>query len=362
MKRSWFAGWMVGLLAGAAILGPGGSRAAEMPGSYVLPGDKVFPEGIAYEAGTDSFYVGSTTDGTIFRGNATSGAVSVFSAGGSDGRTAATGMKTDGRGHLIVAGAATGWIFVYDTGSGALVNKFDTGSEPKTFLNDVTITPDGAAYVTDSVSPYLYKLTPAGNGFTYDKWLDFTGTAYAYVNGFNSNGIVSSDDGRYLLIIQSATGKLFRVATADKSVSAVSLGTTDLMAGDGMLLNGHRLHVMRNALQMFVWLDFNDDYSAGTLMGTSTDPSFAYPTTFARAGNRFLVVNSQFNKRGAGLTPVLPFTVSNVAVPGEAVGEPVSVMPPGMPSTGAPTPLPWAGLLALAAGLLLAGRRLRVRA
>jgi sugar lactone lactonase YvrE len=359
MNHRRITGWMrvvaAGLLLPALLiaLAPGGSRAAEGPSRYVLPGATVFPEGIGYDAATNAFFVGSNSDGTLFRGDVATGAVTVFSPAGSDGRTSATGMKSDGRGHLIVAGAATGLIFVYDIATGALVQKFDTGSEPKTFLNDIAVTPDGAAYVTDSMSPYLYKLTPGAAGFTYERWLNFTGTAFAYVQGFNANGIVASDDGRYLLIVQSGTGKLFRVGTADKSVAAVDLGTATLAAGDGMWLTGHTLYVMRNAQALLVTLALNADYSAAQVTGTATDPALAYPTTFARVGDRFLVVNSQFDKRGPGLTPVLPFTVVSVPVPG-------AVPPPGMPTTGVPAP-PLAALLGLlAAALLIAGRRLRM--
>ena len=37
-------------------------------GRYVLPGEQVFPEGVAYQSETGDFYVGSTTDGTVFAG------------------------------------------------------------------------------------------------------------------------------------------------------------------------------------------------------------------------------------------------------------------------------------------------------
>ena len=46
-----------------------------------------------------------------------------------------------------------------------------------------------------------------------------------------------------------------------------------------------------------------------------TSPGFRLPTTVAIAGRRLLVVNSQFDRRSAGLPPVLPFTVSSVARP-----------------------------------------------
>jgi len=51
--------------------------------TYALPGDQVFPDGVAYDHTSNSFFTGSTNDGTV------------FSAGGTDGRTAAIGMKVD---------------------------------------------------------------------------------------------------------------------------------------------------------------------------------------------------------------------------------------------------------------------------
>jgi Cu-Zn family superoxide dismutase len=39
------------------------------------------------------------------------------------------------------------------------------------------------------------------------------------------------------------------------------------------------------------------------------------PTSLVGARGRLLVVNSQFNRRGPGLSPVLPFTVSVVPIP-----------------------------------------------
>ncbi len=88
---------------------------------YPLPGEEVFPEGIALDAATGDFFVGATLDGTIFSSNVSQPGVgaSVFSEGGADGRTTAIGMKTDGAGRLYVAGGDKGQMFVYDTTTGA---------------------------------------------------------------------------------------------------------------------------------------------------------------------------------------------------------------------------------------------------
>jgi sugar lactone lactonase YvrE len=95
---------------------------------YVLPGEQVFPEGVAYRSDMGDFYVGSTTDGTVFRGNVEGGPkeAEVFLEPESDGRTTAIGMEVDEEGRLFIAGGDTGRIFVYDTESADLVRRLDT--------------------------------------------------------------------------------------------------------------------------------------------------------------------------------------------------------------------------------------------
>lgn len=91
---------------GSASGGGENTQEAASAASYVLPGEEVFPEGIAYEAATGDFFVGSTTDGTVFRGSvATEGEeAEVFLEPGSDGRETAVGMKVDPMGRLFIAG------------------------------------------------------------------------------------------------------------------------------------------------------------------------------------------------------------------------------------------------------------------
>ena len=92
------------------------TETAASVGGYVLPGETVYPEGIAYDPKTGDFYVGSTTDGTIFKQNAglDEGEAEVLLEPGGDGRDTAVGMKVDDRQRLFIAGGDTGRIFVYD--------------------------------------------------------------------------------------------------------------------------------------------------------------------------------------------------------------------------------------------------------
>ena len=297
---------------------------------YILPGDAVFPEGIAYQPTTGDFFVSSTTDGTIFRGNVQEETASVFLPGGSDGRTTANGLKVDDyEGRLFVAGGNTGGIFVYDIASGELLSSFKT-QKASSYINDVAISPTGDAYFTDSSDPTLYKVsTNEADELVFEAWLDLTGTAIAYQSGFNLNGIAVSNNGKYLIVVQSNTGKLFRIDIASKQVTEIDLGGQTLTNGDGILLSRKRtLYVVRNQQKLIVKVQLSWDFSRGTVVSSTTDPSFAFPTTIAQARNRLLVVNSQFDKRGAGLTPELPFTVSSVPIPKpSAYPQPKSVQP-----------------------------------
>ena len=287
----------------------GGSR------RYVLPGNAVFPEGVAYQPSTSSYFVSSTTDGTIFRGSLSEPSASVFLAPGGDGRTTAIGLKVDSRGRLFVSGGGTGQMFVYDTANGALLGKVSHGRTP-TFVNDVAVTSAGDAYFTDSMQPILYKVAADASGqYLLEEWIDFTGTPLVYQQGFNLNGIAVSGDDKYLIVVQSNTGKLFRIELATKAVAEINLGGATVTAGDGILLNGRTLYVSRNQQGLIVKIDLAEDFASGTVASSTSDPLLAYPTTLAWADGRLLVVNSQFNKRGPGLQPVLPFTITSIAAP-----------------------------------------------
>ncbi len=118
-------------------------------------------------------------------------------------------------------------------------------------------------------------------------------------------------------MVQSNTGKLFRIATDSKEISEIKLANGDLMtAGDGLLLDGNILHVVRNSLNLIVQVRLAADYASGQQIGSFTDASFSLTTTIAKAGDRLLVVNSQFNRRNnPDLPPILPFTISSVRAP-----------------------------------------------
>ncbi len=290
--------------------------------SYSLPASGVYPEGVAFERDTRRFFVTSLTTGAVFRGSLNEPAVAEFLPGGADGRTNAVGLKTDDDGHLFVAGGGTGKVWIYDSESGALLFTFDNQKAGATFLNDLAIDPSGDVYVTDSSEATLWKIPSeayvTGAPTTAAMTAVPLQAPYAQGEGFNANGIVASRNGKYLLVVQSNTGKLYRVAVSDDSVKEVALTGGTLANGDGLELRGHTLYAIRNSDRLLVKIRLGGKFGRGRIVSERTDLSFKFPTTLALTGRRALVVNSQFDRGGpAGPgTPELPFTVSSVRLRG----------------------------------------------
>lgn len=316
---------LVGLMtAGLGVAAPVEADPRDRTRTYLIDpagpaADDVFPEGVAVEEGR--FYVGSTTDGTIYRGRVKGDTASPFLPGGQDGRTSAIGLKAED--HLLfVAGGPTGRLFIYDLDSRDLVGSFQVDPPPTetnpTFINDLVVAPDGSVYATDSLRPFLYRV-PA-DGYATDGveplpvFLDFTGTALTYQDGFNVNGIVATRNGRALVLAQSNTGTLFRVSLPSRDVAAIELG--EAVSGDGLLLRGRKLYAVERQgdLGFVVKIRLARGLLSGTVRSRTTDPTFNDPTTAAFARGRMLVVNSQFGERAAGVEPD-DFTVSSIPRP-----------------------------------------------
>lgn len=288
------------------------ATAAAQPETYELPGEQVFPEGIAVSEDGSTFYVGSTTSGTIFRGDVQSGEVTTLAEGAAP---TAVGMEVDPHGRLWVAGGMTGDVFVYDTQSGDLLRTYETPEADATFLNDLTYT-DGSVYVTDSMRPQLFRIGAGEELGELESFLSFEGTPFPYDANFNANGIVVSPDGSALVIVHSGSGQLFRVDLETQEVTQVENAAQPVTNGDGLYLEGNTLYVVRNQNEEIARLTISD---SGDSVESAGDPitseRFQFPTTAAVANGSLLVVNSQFDQQGQGGDPQLPFTVARVPLP-----------------------------------------------
>jgi sugar lactone lactonase YvrE len=294
----------------AAALGAQAAFAAQnFPPSVSLP-DGWRPEGIVAGRGT-VIYSGSLADGGIYAADARTGLGQVLVAGQA-GRVA-VGLAFDRRSnYLFAAGGPTGSASVYDAATGAPIATFQLSVTPTaSFINDVVVT-RSAAYFTNSSAPVLYRL-PLGPGggllpATSVETIPLSGD-YQQVPGFNANGIVATADGAALIVVNSALGVLYQVDPVTGVATLIDLDGASLSNGDGMLLEGNTLYVVRNRLNQIEVIDLEPDLLAGTVVETITGAEFDVPSTITRIGSALYVVNARF---GVPPTPDTPYSIIRV--------------------------------------------------
>jgi sugar lactone lactonase YvrE len=278
----------------AAVLSLPAVTAAETPFPQRIQLPNGFqPEGIAIGRGT-TFYVGSIPTGAVYRGDLRTGKGKVLVP--SAPNRAAIGVAVDQRNRLFVAGGPTGMAFVYDAADGSLLRSYQLASGPgATFVNDVVVTGD-AAWFTDSFRHVLYRIAIAPNGTIAPaaSAVPLTGD-YQPAPGFNLNGIDATPDGGTLVVVQSATGKLFTVDPATGATHLIDLGGTLLPNGDGLLLHGRTLYVVQNSMNRIAVVRLAPGLGSGVVTGYLTDPDFDVPTTIDRFGDRLYAVNARFS-------------------------------------------------------------------
>ncbi|MFF5082458.1 SMP-30/gluconolactonase/LRE family protein [Actinoplanes sp. NPDC000266] len=292
-----------------AVVGAASPAAAHSPArgpSVLALPDGFQPEGIAI--GDKPYaYFGSRVDGDIYRVSLRTGKGSVLSQGPG---TQSLGMKIDKYGRLFVAGGNGGNARVIDTRSGAVLKSYTLQTVPS-FINDVVLT-GGAAWYTDSTNPVLFKLPLGRHGKlpAAPVAVPLTGDI-AYTTGNNANGIAPSPDGKALIVVQSNTGKLFRV-TYDGKATLIDLGAENVVNGDGLWLRGRTLYVVQNRLNVITKIELNRSGTAGTVVSRTGNPNFDVPTTIAEYGKRFYLPNARFTTPA---TPETTYTAVRVPIP-----------------------------------------------
>ena len=155
-----------------------------------------------------------------------------------------------------------------------------------------------AAYFTDSANPVLYVVALGSGGQVLDpngfEVLPLSGDFVQVPNQTNANGIVATPNGDALILVQSNTGLLFRVDPATGAAFAIDLGGESVSRGDGLLLQGHILYVVRNSLNQIAVIELDNSLLAGEYIGNLTNSAFEIPTTIARFGNSLYAVNAKF--------------------------------------------------------------------
>ncbi|WP_330273983.1 superoxide dismutase [Lentzea sp. NBC_00516] len=277
-------------LTAAAPATADGSR--HFPTEFSLPNGWQ-PEGIAI-SGTTAYF-GSRADGSIYAADLRTGTGKVLAKGPG---TPSLGLKVDNRKRLWVSGGTGGDARVYDTRTGALLAKFQFATAD-TFVNDVVLT-DRSAWFTDSRKAVLYEVPL---NLKPHRTLALTGDLVVTPGATNLNGIVTGLDGG-LIVVQSNTGKLFRIDPRSGKSTEINLSGQTLTNGDGLLREGRQLYVVQNRLNKVARYTLSRD--GATLAAERTDARFDVPTTVAAFGKRLYLPNARFS------TPPTPETTYNV--------------------------------------------------
>lgn len=311
--------------AGLALAGCSGaepSTATRVDTAFELPGERVYPEGIAVDERTGAFYIGSFADGTVYR--ATSGAdrAEVFLAAGTDGRHTANGVRVDPAGRLWVIDSTAG-VSVYDIDSRRLLARFDVAGSGDRFVNDIALGADGTAYLTDSRRHRVYRITPGdltramdgdGHGLL-DSSFDLASALEPHdPAAYTLNGIVADPGGGYLLTVDSTGGDLYRIDLTPNSTSPITkvvLNGGELTLGDGLELRDGTLWAAHNTGDTVTRWTLSADGSTATRTAEYHDQTLDTPTTLVHDSERTLVVASQFDKGGplGPGAPTPPFRV-----------------------------------------------------
>lgn len=272
----------------------GMAPAHPFPGVVPLP-NGFQPEGIASGRGS-TFYVGSIPTGAIYRGDLRTGQGDLL-VPASPGRMS-IGLKYDGRTDLLyVAGGPTGKAFVYDAATGDSQAEVQLAAGPS-FVNDEAVT-NQAVYFTESFQPVLYRLPLEADGRLPAAPTAETiplGGDFQFVPGnFNANGIVATPDGRWLVIVSSALGALYRVDPQTGVATQIDLGGGAVPAGDGLWLHGQTLYVVQNAFNQIAVVALAPDLASGVIERTISSADFRVPTTLTEFGEALYVVNARFD-------------------------------------------------------------------
>nr|WP_254448576.1 glutaminyl-peptide cyclotransferase [Spirosoma rhododendri] len=265
--------------------------------------ERQYPEGIAYSSQLDRFLISSIPQGKV-------GTVST------DGRyedlltdpglIAVIGIKVAG-GRVFVCNSDQGRsdrssaattrqkaeLVVFNLNTRQVERRTDLAAlipaaEPN-FANDVTIAPNGTAYVTDSFSPVIYRVTATGDASVLVR----DNTRFAS-STFGLNGIVYHPNG-YLIVANTGQGKLYKVDLANgNAVTEVSLPAS--LPGDGLTLLNNDLYVVTGGNRV-AQVRSTDNWQSATILKYDADV-YTGATTSVAVNNQIYTLNARIGETG----------------------------------------------------------------
>lgn len=279
--------------------------------AFRLDDPQFFPEGLAHDAKTGAFFVGSVHQRKIVRRDA-AGQLSEFVAEGRDGLASVLGLLCDserrrlwvtsnGMPHsrnIAVAELDTAALFGFDLDSGALLNKITLAGKHN--LGDLTQAANGDIYASDATGGEIYRLPLGGNAlesFARSPWLT------------SPQGLAFSADGALLYVVDYTFGPLV-VDTASREVSQLPSDVPLAITGlDGLVRHGQDLIAVQNGARPHRVLRYRLSADGRRIAAVevllANSPEFDEPTLGLVIDDAYyLVANSQWARYDRGFKPL----------------------------------------------------------
>ncbi|SFD22336.1 hypothetical protein SAMN05518672_1011123 [Chitinophaga sp. CF118] len=292
MKRSAFT---IGILMGISSLTFGQNIS--------IHADRLYPEGTAYSKKQNVFFISSVNIGQVgkldFKGNYTP-----FTQ--DPDLIASVGILADEKNNTLFVtnidnGAAVktnpakayklSEVIGYDLKSGKRKFKIDLGKlnpDHPNFINDLTLDNSGNLYVTNSISPIIFRIDKDHHASIFVQDKAWTG------DGFNLNGIVYHPDG-YLIVAQSNKGLLYKINTKNPNDVKV-IKVDELKGADGLILNGkNELVVVSNSSSRIFQVKSTDNWTTASII-SSKESILPFPTTGVLVNGKYHVLNAKLSE------------------------------------------------------------------
>lgn len=271
--------------------------------SFKVP--MLYPEGTAFSAQKNLFYVSSVKTGTIGTVDQ-SGNYKVFYQDQS--LKSSYGMKVDAKNNRLLVCISDANCSDYsdpstfkkmarvvslDLNSGKKVQDIDLSNlfSGQHFANDLAFDTQGNVYVTDSFSPVIYKIDAKGKAGIFAESEMFKG------EDVGLNGIAFHPQG-FLLVADTRAGALYKIDVGDpKKITKVKINQF-FPGADGLLLDDQQnLILVQNQTDNIFKLSSKDGWqNAQVTAATTVTDRFAYPTSIVQSNGKLYSLNAKLNE------------------------------------------------------------------
>lgn len=275
---------------------------APFPARINFVAERQYPEGIAYSSQLGQFLVTSIPLGKIGTVDTDGRYADLLTA---PELIAAIGMKVAGdrvfvcnsdQGRSVRSTPATtrqtAELLVFSLTTRQLIRRTDLdallpAADPN-FANDVTLAPDGTAYVTDSFSPVIYKVSPDGTASVLVRDSDRLGSP-----GFGLNGIVYHPN-NFLIVANTGQGKLYKVDLGNGNTITEITGTGAL-PGDGLTLLNNDLYVVTGSGSRVAQVRSTDNWQTASVVKVDM-ADYTGATTSVAVNNQIYTLNARIGE------------------------------------------------------------------